>query len=269
MIEFSYAKSSDLKLINSLISEVFNIEDYIKNYSLMFHEDNVSNILIAKDENKVIATLPAVEFTYHKFIVRFIGGVVVCPKYRGNNIIDNLIKLSYQKKYDLILISGLRKVYLHNEFLQIDSFYEKVIKPKENQLIYINYAKNHSFEMYNLYNSKINCSFDQFVILIENLLNNKSRNISIKLLFFENELISFIVVDNSEDGELKLIDYAGLNLNIIGLIEQYLFDNKKDNLSFIVDYSRYEYGFKNSKIHYGYKFSNQSFNLPYIGIFYH
>lgn len=217
-------RDEHIKLINKIFRDNEDLDPTMdKEFLCLLGEKNSENNLICINKEEVVGCVnyyhSNIIYNGHKVPVSSVGAVCTREDHRGKNIICKILKegdkLCKQKESCMLIISGLRRVYLGHGASQASLVREFVIK---NNKKYSTYVKEYNDEMldilikfYNKEPLKFTRDRDEFNLLLKGAMFNWGNNINKLFIIYENEYPKgYIMIKQKHKSKEAIIrEYAG------------------------------------------------------------
>lgn len=230
MITFKTAKKSQIREIVQLADKVFKHHNMDLEFPFLLSEENVDNIYIAVDNERIVGMFPTTIFNLIEdkaYKIVFVGAVCVDENFRGLNIIHNLMQLSFRDNPDSIYqISGFRSVYLANGAKEVTSLKSKLFTTGliDNHVYELTLGDDNILDMYNLYSMesiRYEADFETYKkLLIASSICQDNIDYKIFGMKIDGKLLAYMIIDKSDNvyknieciGDIKYIEIIAAHL---------------------------------------------------------
>lgn len=248
-MEFKSASLHELNQVIGLSVETFK-PNMKEQFRLLFSEDNLEHMLIAKDGNQVVSEVnyypSTIQIPHASIRVASIGSVCTDIHYRGQGLASKLLQLAEQKMMEesisLAIISGDLGIY--------ERFGAKDVGHMHQFVAYANHTESSKEYGYRLFEKrdlkwmfetylKEEVRFDRTFHEFETLLLGQTYpdtycKYPIYIITKNNQRVAYVILSvYVEDPFMKIKEYAGNRHACISLIQTFLKMHQKSSITWV------------------------------------
>ncbi len=245
-MELRNAKNQENKQVQDLAVKVFK-PNMREQFIRLFHEQNNERIMIAKDQDEVVAAVNhyTTEIISNRglFRVSSIGAVCTLDAYRGQGISTRLLALTeakmLQDHVDFCIISGRRGIYQRFGARDVGAIYRYQYVPKEKTIGELRPYQGEEDIMYKLYQTEpiryIRDREEFHDLLIAQTYPDSYQDYPIYIIYHEGIPQAYVIaIDHHEKNVLQIKEYAGHRSSIVSCLLEICQKHQKNQVEIMI-----------------------------------